>query len=227
MRGHARVAAVFVSLVFLANLAWADADDKRLITVTAEGVMKVDPDKALIKLGVESWNADPLVAKRQNDAKLKKIQTLAKSFKMGNDDIEVSRISIEPTYRRGVPDFTGCYIRRTVILKLKEVSKFEDVLLHSLKAGANKIHSIEFRTTKLKDLKDQARAKAIKAAKQKAGTMASELGKEVGTPHSIREDECKWYTASGGKKGGSSSAEDSALGKILVKSKVTISFELK
>jgi uncharacterized protein YggE len=219
MRHVVNAAVISVSLALLAGVSAGSEGEKRLVTATATGKVQVDPDEAVMKLGIDSWDSDPLVAKRKNDDHLKKVQTLAKGFKVDKKDVEVSRITIEPTYRRGVPDFTGCYIKRTVVIRLKDVSKFEDVLLHSLKAGANKVFSIKFRTTKLKDLEEQARAKAIKAAKDKAGTMASELGKEVGTPHSIREDESKCYTSQGDG--------ESALDKIVVRSKVTVSFELK
>ncbi len=219
MRHVVNAAIISVSLALLAGGAVGSEGEKRLVTATATERVEVDPDQAVIKLGINSWDTDPVVAKRKNDDSLKKVQTLAKGFKVDKKEFEVSRIVIEPTYQRGVPDFTGCYIKRTVVIRLNDVSKFEDVLLHSMKAGANKVFSVAFRTTRLKDLEEQARAKAIKAAKDKASTMASELGKQVGAPHSIREDESKCYTSQGDG--------ESALDKIVVRSKVTVSFELK
>ena len=219
MRHVVNAAIISVSLALLAGIALASDGEKRLVTATATEKVEVDPDEAVIKLGINSWDTDPVVAKKKNDDSLKKVQTLAKGFKVRKDGFQVSRITIEPTYQRGVPDFSGCYIRRTVVIRLQDVDKYEDVLLHSLKAGANKVMSVKFRTTQLKELEEQARAKAIKAAKAKAETMASELGKLVGAPHSIREDESRCYTSEGDG--------ESALDKIVVRSKVTVSFELK
>jgi hypothetical protein len=114
----------------------------------------------------------------------------------------------------------------------------------ALEAGANYVHGVQFRTTELRKYRDEARALAIKAAKEKADALARELGQKVGKPHTIREDHAGWWSGynnwwgnrwGGGMSqnvvqnyGGQSRAQSSiALGQINVNARVTVSFELE
>jgi len=56
------------------------------------------------------------------------------------------------------------------------------------------VQSIRFATTELRKYKDQARAMAIQAAKEKADALAGQVGEKVGRPASINEDQVGWYS---------------------------------
>lgn len=135
-------------------------------------------------------------------------------------------------------------MRKSIVLTLRDASKFEDVLSSVLGAGANYVHGIQFRTSELRKHRDQARALAIKAAQEKANDLAKELGQKVGKPYKIQEEQSGWWswynTWWGSRWGGGmaqnvmqnvagpSGAEGSiALGQINVNAKVTVSFELE
>jgi uncharacterized protein YggE len=60
--------------------------------------------------------------------------------------------------------------------------------------GATNIHGIEFRTTELRKYRDQARALAVQAAREKATAMAAELDISIGAPTHIREDQVGWWS---------------------------------
>ena len=132
------------------------------------------------------------------------------------------------------------------MITLKDISKFEPLLSSVLEAGVNYIHGVDFRTTELRTYRDQARAMAIQAAREKAIALAKELGEEIGRPHRIDEQQTGWWSWYGGgwwgrgggmagaqnvmlqNVGGSSGGESTiAPGQITVNAKVTTSFELK
>ena len=71
-----------------------------------------------------------------------------------------------------------------------------------LQAGATYIHGVDFRTTELRKYRDQARALAIKAAREKAEALARELGQQVGAPLHINEEQSGWYSWYGSWWGG-------------------------
>ena len=108
-----------------------------------------------------------------------------------------------------------------------------------LEAGATNVQGIQFRTTEIRKHKDQARAMAVKAAKEKAVAVAGELGQKIGKPYTIKEEEISNYDNrysnsnvnfnDSGNYGQSVEQGDGtiALGQISVKAKFTVSFELE
>ncbi|MEW5692254.1 MAG: SIMPL domain-containing protein [Candidatus Hydrogenedentota bacterium] len=243
-----RVVIAFVLVLFFSFPAWAgDQPELRLITVTGDAEVRIVPDEVILTLGVETWNKDLGVAKSQNDECVKKVQAVAKKYKIEPKHIQTDYISIEPRYEDHWEHrkFVGYFVRETIVFTLRDTSKFEDLLSSALEAGANYVHGVQFRTTELRKYRDQARALAIKAAQEKANDLAKELGQKVGKPHTIQEDRAgwwSWYNAWWGSRwsvgmaqnviqnvaGGPSETESSiAVGQININARVTVSFELE
>lgn len=219
----------------------------RLITVTGEAEVNVVPDQVILTLGVETSNRQLRLAKSANDEIVKKVFAAAQARGVTVKDIQTDYISIEPRYRDSYEqrDFIGFFVRKTVVITLHDIAKFEDLLSDVLDAGANYVQGIQFRTTELRKYRDQARSLAIQAAREKAVAMAKELGQQVGQPAAIREEQNNWWSGYGAWWGGSYAgamtqnviqnadnapvlAEGSwAPGQISVTARVTASFELE
>jgi uncharacterized protein len=219
----------------------------RLVTVTGEAVVNVVPDEVVLTLGVESSDKQLRRAKSLNDERVKQVLAAAEKLGIPAKDIQTDHISIEPRYRDSYEqrDFIGYFVRQTIVITLKDVSQFEDLLTDVLDAGANYVHGIQFRTTELRKHKDAARALAINAAREKAVALAQELDQKVGKPYAIREDQegwgsgyNSWWGSAGGlgmtqnvvQNAGNTGMEmDGALapGQIGVTARVTVSFELE
>jgi hypothetical protein len=224
-----------------------DRAEPRLITVAGEAVVKVVPDEVVLTLGVESSDKQLRRARSLNDERVKQVLAAAEQLGIPAKDIQTDHISIEPRYRDSYEqrDFIGYFVRQTIVITLKDVAQFENLLTDVLDAGANYVHGIQFRTTELRKHKDEARALAIKAAREKAGALAQELDQKVGRPYAIREDQegwgsgyNSWWGGAGGlgmtqnvvQNAGNAGAEmDGALapGQISVTARVTVSFELE
>jgi len=222
----------------------ARAATERTITVTGDADVKVVPDEVVLLLGVETFDRELSVAKNQNDERVKKIIALTKDFKIEPKYVQTDQISIEPRYEDSYTkrNFVGVFVRKSIVITLKDLAQFEDVLTGVLGAGATHIYNVQYRTTELRKYRDQARALAIKAAREKAIAMASELGQTAGPAITIREEYSNWWSsyswrwAGGGMAqniaqnvgGGSAPSDDStiALGQITVNARVTVTFEL-
>jgi uncharacterized protein len=218
----------------------------RLITTTGDAEVRVVPDEVVLTLGVETSDLVLDVAKKQNDDIVKKVFALAQGRGVEPKYIQTDYISIEPRYQDNYEkrDFLGFFVRKSIVITLKDISKFEDLLSSALGAGVNYVQGIDFRTTELRKHRDEARALAIKAASEKANALAKELGQQVGSPQTIREDQNEWWSsysswwgrwATGAQNvvqnaGGSAAPgpdETLAPGQITVNAKVTVSFELR
>jgi uncharacterized protein YggE len=223
------------------------APETRLITVSGDAEVRVEPDEVLLTLGVETWDKNLDVAKRQNDQIVGRVLTLATDHGVNPQHVQTDYVSIEPRYRNGYydeRDFIGFFVHKTIVITLRDLSAFEDLLASALSSGVNFVHGIQFRTTELRKHRDEARALAIRAAQEKAAALASELGQDVGEPHTIQEIQSGWwsgYNAWWGSRWGGSMAQnviqesgsgtstaDSSLapGQIGINARVSVSFEL-
>jgi uncharacterized protein YggE len=224
-----------------------DKSNPRLITVTGEGEVKVVPNEIILTLGVETNNKNLAAAKNENDQTLQKIIATVKKLGIEDKYIQTDYINIEPRYEHEWENrqFIGYFVRKSMSITLRDVSKFEALLSGVLDVGANYIHGIDFRTTELRKYRDQARSLAVKAAQEKANDLAKQLRQTVGKPHMIQEYNIggwfsyhNWWGARGGSQmmqnvvqdgAASSGAGDGtiALGQISIKAQVTVSFELE
>jgi uncharacterized protein YggE len=124
-----------------------------------------------------------------------------------------------------------CETSSSVIFTVRDVSRLDDLLNNALDAGVNYIYGIQFRTTKLRDYRDEARALALKAAKEKAKAMAKELGQKVGRPYSIVEEVYEEGTAPNVMPSTVVNLREAdksiALGQMSISARVRVSFELR
>jgi len=222
----------------------AENTTTRTITVTGDADVKVVPDQVDLYLGVETWDKDLAIAKNQNDERVKKLLAVVKDFGVESKYIQTDQISVEPRYQDNFTkrDFVAFFVRKSIVVTLKDISKFENLLTGVLNGGATHIHGVQYRTTELRQHRDTARALAIQAAKEKATAMTKELGMMITKAVTIHEDYSGWwspYSSYWGSSmaqnvtqnvsGAGSAPLDSAvsLGQITVNARVTITFGIE
>jgi len=218
----------------------------RQITTSGQAEVRVVPDEVIVTLGVETSAIILEEAKSQNDTRVQAVLALAEKFAIPRDYVQTDHFDIEPRYsdpynRR---EFIGFFVQKTIVFRLKDVSKIDALTSAALEAGANYVHGIEFRTTELRKHRDAARAMAIRAAKEKAVALAAELEQGVGKPRNISEGYVGgqyWggrgfssnlnttYQNVSSETGGSSDFADNgiALGQISVSANVSVTFDLE
>ena len=177
----------------------ASGDPSRSITVNGNAEVRVVPDEVVLTVGVESLAPDIAAAKADNDRRVTAMTEVARSLGVSRERIATEYLGIEPLYEDGYAhtDFRGYLARKTVVITLRNIDRFEELLSSLLAAGVNYVHGIDFRTTELRRHRDEARALALKAAREKAEAMATELGEAVGRPLSIQEGYGGWWSSYG------------------------------
>ena len=249
----------FLFIILLFSLAACSRDQvtgssatmppPRAITTTGEAEVKVTPDEVVITLAVETSNLRLAAAKAKNDEINQKVLKVTEEYGIDPKYVQTEYINIEPRYSdyADVRSLTGYWVRKTIVITLKDLTKFEDFLSAELEAGVNYVYGIQFRTTELRKYRDQARALAIQAAQEKAAALAGTVGQKVGLPLNITEQQNDWFSWYSGwwgggtgysgsmsqnvvqnTGGGTFTADDTiAPGQISVRAKVTVEFELK
>ncbi len=218
------------------------------ITVTGSAEVRVVPDEVVLTLGVETWDKVLSVAKNQNDERVKRIIAAATDQGIPAERIQTDFIGIEPRYQDSYAqqNFIGYFVRKSIVVTLRDVAKFDALLSAALEAGATHVHGVQFQTTELRKHRDTARSLAIKAAKEKAEALTGELGQKIGKATSIQENQIWWwssYSSWWGYRGGpqsqnvmqnagssgapSDSGTTIAPGQIAVSATVSVTFEME
>lgn len=214
-----------------------------VISVSGEAEVRIMPDEVILRLGVETSDKNLSKAKQLNDQIVAKVQAVAKRYGIPAERVQTDYLNIEPRYNDGYTqrEFVGYFVHKTVVITLRDLTKFEDVLSGLLESGVNYVHGIEFRTTDLRKYRDQARELALQAAREKATAMAAALDQKIGEPRSIQEEANSWWSGYGSgwwgrwggmtqnvtqEVGGDYASFDSSLapGQISVTARVAVSF---
>jgi len=242
-----RLAFVMVTTLLLTITSFAQEEkDRPLITVTGQAELRVPPDEIMFTLSVESIDKDMLAAKKKTDDSVREVLAIARRNGVKDADVQTSYISVEPKYntddleyeaRRAVKrEFVGYQVSKTIAVRLREIAKFDGLLSDVLRAGVMRVRNVEFRDSQLRKHKDQARAMAIRAAREKASMLAREIGQSIGPAYSITETQVPSYgrasanqnvisTISGEPSDGEAEGAI-APGSISVTAQVTVSFRL-
>ncbi|HEY6171961.1 MAG TPA: SIMPL domain-containing protein [Candidatus Kapabacteria bacterium] len=238
---------ILSSLFIIAALAMAanaqNYDPRRTINVTGDAEVKVVPDEVVINMAVETNNTDLDKAREENDKKVSSILAMVKKLGVEDKFIQTDYLSVEPRYDYTVQynnererKFLGYYMTKNISVTLRDVSKFEKLIADALKLGTNFVRGMNFQTTELRKHRDQARLMAIRAAKEKATALATELGQKIGKPITISESSYNvpmyknvrtMQNASFSDESAGSSGEVIALGQIEIKASVSVTFELE
>lgn len=231
-----------LSLASLALLVSVSALAQTAPTITASGVaeIRVAPDEVILTLGVETFDGELAEAKRENDARMGRVLEAARAAGVPDERLTTDYVSIAPDYDYSPRQLRGFVVRRSLEVRLRDLDAFEGLLTAALDAGATHVHGVDFRTTELRHHRDEARALALDAAREKAEAMAARLGKTIGEPVSISEgyegwSGGNWWGARGGalsqnviQNAGAAPSVDgpTSPGQIAVTARVSVVFAL-
>jgi uncharacterized protein YggE len=179
-------------ITFLLFAAVAPAQDKsqpRTITVTGEAEVRVAPEEVAFSFVISSDAKTLASAKAEHDARAKKVLAAAQDAGVAPKDIQTERLRMGPKYEE-VKDrevFVGYVVSQSMTIVLRDLDKYEDLLSKILEAGVTRVGGIEFGARDMQRYRDEARVLAIRAAKDKATSLAKELNQTLGKPLTIYE----------------------------------------
>jgi uncharacterized protein YggE len=179
-----------VSLLLAATLAGGQeaCPLPKLVKTIGTAEVKVRPDEAMIQLGVERQSPTAKAAKAAVSSTSRKLLAALKRLGLEDKDMQTAYLNLDLMidYRKGVRivNFTA---EQSLSVKVRDLSKLDDVMDAVIAAGANRIDGVEYQSSELRKYKDQARDEAAKAAQEKAEALAEALGTQIGKTHSIEE----------------------------------------
>lgn len=229
---------LLLALGLLATASLYAQENKSIqqINVSGEGKVLVVPDEAVITIGVENTGNNAAEVKKKNDDAIDKaIQTIKKQG-IAATDFQTQRVSLYKTY--DYENKKNVYqASQSIRIHLKNLTKYDPLMLGLLESGVNTIQNVEFKSSKINELEAEARKKAMLNAKQKANDFVSVLeGQKVGKALIINDNSSTYYPTPihlNSRASMAWSAESSmpketmAIGEIEVVCTVSVSFALE
>jgi uncharacterized protein len=150
------------------------------ITVFGSWVSRVEPDIASIRAAVSVLEQKPADAFSASKRSARAVQEFLRKQKVA--EFGASRVALTRTMKfvSGVQQFAGYQARITFSILLKELDRTDELAEGLVSAGANEIERVVFETTKLKEIRAEARRMAMSAAREKAENYCAAGGVELG-----------------------------------------------
>ncbi|MBI3627783.1 MAG: SIMPL domain-containing protein [Candidatus Sungbacteria bacterium] len=180
------LALILVALVWVAKslkeykYIGSNPNETHTISVTGEGKVFIRADVATVQVSITSdaGPTDLSEAQAKNSSRANGIIQFAKSQGLKETDIKTLNYSIYPRYNysQNGQEFLGYSIRQDIQFKIRDLNKVGRVLNGAVTSGANEVSNLQFTVDDPKKPSGDARAAAIKDAKDKAQKLASDLG---------------------------------------------------
>ena len=177
--------------LLLTSTLWAQAPaPARTISVSGSAEVRVTPSRVNLMFGVETLDKVLAAAKAENDKRVQAVVRSMQALGVAPKDIQTDYIHVEPTYDHpsaGPTVLRHYTVRKTIAVDLTDMTNFERAVSGALQARASHILNVQFLTADLRKHRDEARARAIQAAREKAEALAREMNARVGKVISINE----------------------------------------
>lgn len=165
------------------------------ISVFGSSVVRLEPDIASLAFAVSRLAKDPKSAFREARDSAKSVRDFLAQLKV--KDVSSSRVTLSQTSRfiDGEPRFVGYTAKVAFHVILRDLDIIESVLSGVVEAGANELDDVSFQTSRLKELRADARRRAVEAAREKAENYCKAAGITLGpvihiqdvNPESLRQ----------------------------------------
>jgi hypothetical protein len=150
------------------------------ITVFGSAVLRVEPDIASLRFAVSHLAEHPKDAFRQAHDGARSVRTFLAQANVS--EVGSSRVTLSQTfdYNRSEKRFLGYTAKVAFHVLLRDLDRLEEILAGVVDAGANEINPAELQTSRLKELRAEARRRAVAAAREKAENYCQAAGVTLG-----------------------------------------------
>lgn len=184
------IAALTAAVAAVPLLAQTPAPQPTLVTLSAEGSVKAEPDVADIGAGVVSDAPEAAAAMQANAKQMTRVVDALRRAGVAARDIQTTGIDLQPQYHyeeKQPPRLTGYKAQNRVQIVLRDLDQAGRVIDALVAAGANQINGPGFRVDQPAPLLDKARQQAVVNGRARAELYAAAAGMRVKRVLSITE----------------------------------------
>lgn len=155
----------------------------RTITVSGEGEVTAKPDVAVVELSVVAQGTSVKDVTQSGNERMNKVISEVKGLGVSEDDIKTVSYSLYPEYKYPENEkafIAGYRLDQSLRVKIRDLTKVEDVVDKGVQAGANQVGQLSFEIDDDTVLRGQAREIAFQKAREKAESMVKAAGVNLG-----------------------------------------------
>ena len=169
----------------------AVAETPRILTVSGEAKVEVPPDFIELDVLISAEDQDVDDAKESVDARTRDVVDAIKAFKIENEDLVFSGLTVDQSYRYDRNDnakLTGYEVARYISIRLRDFDTYEQFVHLLVEAGIDGLQDVRSDVDDKSALERAALEGAARKAKLKAEAMASGLNIRLGSPVEVGEN---------------------------------------
>jgi uncharacterized protein len=211
----------------------ADTAAIHALTVTGQGEVQVVPDVAYIQLGLQHTAPTAKQAQQENAAGFAKIVNALKGLHIPDKDIQTVRYTTSPDYSfdGNKQTLKGYLVEQIVQITYRDLNNIGTILDKAVAAGVNRVDNVQFSSEKIDEYEQQALARAIANAKDKALGLAQHAGVKLQSMIQINEGTSQplpmysgLITGGGATAGDAKSMSQVFPGQLKVQDSVTVTY---
>jgi uncharacterized protein YggE len=168
------------------------------IAVVGEGSVETLPDLVEIDFRVERAGTSVEEAKTFVDEAVSKVLAACDELGIDRKSITATDLAVAPRYSYDSPvaarKSEGYDVSRGITVRLTALASFNDLVGKAIHAGVNEISRIEMRSSKDRELREQAVSRAIQDGKRQAELIARDAGRIVDKVTSVATDAAQRWT---------------------------------
>jgi hypothetical protein len=159
------------------------------INVFGSSLIRVDPDYSSLRFAVSRVAAKPKDAFDETRRGADAVRAALMALKIDARDVRSGDLALAEEWVGYNENRRMAGYRATASFHafVREFAKVEPVLVAVVDAGADRIHSVHHKTTRMREIRAEARKRAVEAAKAKAESYASAAGVKVGAPLHVED----------------------------------------
>jgi uncharacterized protein len=187
-----RILCIALSYLLFVSASHAGHQDST-VTVAGVGEVRIKPDTASISVGSVATAPAAVEAMARTSRAMQKIIAAASKAGVEDKDLRTQTVSVSPTYKRTNnnrgqrPEISGYRAQQRLRVTVRKIDVAGEIMDTLVKAGANEVGGISFSVTERAALVDEARKKAVAAARHAANILATEAGLKLGAALKIEE----------------------------------------
>lgn len=161
------------------------------VSVSASGDAKVPPDRASLRVSVQTHATTAAAAASQNATRQTAVLSALRAVGLTNDQLSTADYTVSPEYRyeqNKSPTLTGYTVTNTVVADVHDVASVGKVLDAALGSGANVVSSLDFYASNTDAARRQAISAAVARAHAEADAAARAAGGTLGPLLSLQID---------------------------------------
>jgi uncharacterized protein YggE len=201
------------------------------LSVFGAGSVRVEPQLARVKVTVDVLEPLPDKAFQEAGAAVARLREVLRGHGIPDASVSGSRLRLSSDHDGYGSDrkFLGYRCTASYVIETEALDGLQQLIVDAVDAGAHQIDSVGFDVHDKPALRDEARRKAVAAARRKAEVYTGAAGVRLGPVVHIQDVdsesyEFRQYRGHGG--GGGSSAGDLAPGMVEVSAGVVLGFAL-